>query len=140
MKTNLSPRLRIFFVKKILEDKGLENSKIFIACEFTREDRVKQLADRVFDLAESIKIRAIDFDQSSNRYLEQPFKKEREETVLKLDLWALENEENYRKYHDLAVEKVECFRKAGPEKHQEVIREYWKEKLEEFKRTNKIEW
>lgn len=134
--TSLTTLENFLFSKQVLDDRGLDNVELHIMCEWTRKDRVEKIAQRVFGFNPIV--HAIDFDQSPNRYLDPKFIAQKEEVALKFELWALENDENAKKYHELAEKKIRTFREAGPDRHTDAIREYWEKSLADFMRTNQI--
>jgi len=90
----------------------INKANISIFCEQTRENRIKKLSKIIFNSGYKCCIIPIDFDVSSNRYLDQIFiaKKEREE--LKHALWVIKDSENLKEHHRLLKEKIEFLRKC----------------------------
>jgi len=77
-------------------------------------------------------VHSIDFDTSSLRYLDRNSILEKEKRALKYDMWALESEENFKKYHKLFEQKIAFLREAGPKKHQAALHEWWTNSVEEL--------
>lgn len=124
------------FSKQIIQDRGLEQIELHVMCEWTRKERVEKLTERIF--GSRVIIHAIDFDQSPNRKLDPKFIKQKEDQALHFELWALESEENMKKYRELAEKKIRTLREAGPDHQVKAIRQYWEKTVADFKRDNRI--
>lgn len=115
-----------FVFSKELLDSDVEHVVIF--SDATREKRNAAIAQIVFD--QPTTVIPVNFDVSASRYVGHNFIQKKEAAALKHALWALESEENAKKHHELLEEKIRRLREAGPEKHQEAIKEWWKEAIE----------
>ncbi|MFZ2193526.1 MAG: ElyC/SanA/YdcF family protein [Candidatus Moraniibacteriota bacterium] len=131
-KESLSTLENLINSKKIIEKQKIKNARIFIFCEQTREKRIKTLAKKIFSSAHNIKIIAIDFDLSSNRYLSPEFLAKKEKANLKHLLWAMQSPENLKKHRELLIEKINYLRKAGPKAHTDAVKKWWEQKLKEL--------
>ncbi len=128
-KKSLSTLENFLRCREMILKRKIKKAKLYIFCEQTRERRVKILAKKIFDKNYNSCVVPIDFDVSSNRYLDPEVivKKEREE--LKHSLRALKNSENLKKHHKFFEEKIKFLRKAGTKKHEEAVRKWWEMKL-----------
>lgn len=123
---SLSTMENIRNAKGIAEKKKSGAVSISIFCEYTREGRIKKLADKIFGKGVKAEILPIDFSVSENRYLPKEYILEKEKNALKFDFWALESEKNFKAYHKNFSDKFKFLRSYGPERHQEAIRIWWK--------------
>lgn len=126
---SLSTLENLLFAKDLLKKQRVTGSNITIFCEATREHRVSVLAKRLFGKHYSLHVVPIDFDTSSNRYLGADFFETKEARVLQLDLWALKSADNYKRYHQLFLEKISFLRSKGAKHHAKAIEEWWQMKL-----------
>jgi hypothetical protein len=123
--------------KKIIKAKKEQQINIYVFCEQTRKWRIGIISEKVFGESKyNLQVIPIDFDTSSNRYIDFEFLMEKEVAELKHSLWALENEDNMTKHHKIFQEKINYIRDAGPKVQAETIRKWWEEKINKFK--NKI--
>lgn len=129
-KTSLSTLENLLNTKKIIEKRNIQPYSLTIFCEATRTKRITVLAKKIFSFP--VRVVPIDFDVSANRYLDPEFLHKKERTVQRKDLWALESEENFKKYHQVFEEKLAFLRKAGPKKHEQAIQQWWEKKLNEL--------
>ena len=132
-KRSLSTLENFLRCKEIILKRKIKKANLYIFCEQTRVERVKILAGKIFDRNYNSHIVPIDFDISSNRYLDSKFIAEKEQEELRCALWASKNPENLKKHHKLFGEKIKFLRKTGAKKHEEAVREWWKMKLKELK-------
>ena len=126
-KKSLSTLENLVYTKQIVDTKHIDTSSLTIFCETTRLNRVKRLAKHIFGNA---KVIDIDFDVSSNRYLDVKSLQQREQAAEALERWALESPDHFKEFRKLFIEKMNFLRKAGPEKHQEALRDWWKKELD----------
>jgi len=133
-KMALSTLGNFLYCKEIILKRKIKKANLYIFCEQTRENRVKILAKKIFSENYNSRVIPIDFDVSSNRYLDPKIiiKKEREE--LKHSLWALKSSKNLKEHRKFFKGKVKFLRKYEPDKHAEAVEEYWKTKLKELKK------
>ncbi|MDP2656380.1 MAG: hypothetical protein Q8P11_02345 [bacterium] len=120
--------LENFIYTKAILDKRAIGGCLYIFCEKTRETRVKILAKKVFN-NKHVSVFAVDFDTSPNRYLDPAFLAKKEKKMLAFDLWALENANNFKKYHALYKKRMAYFRRAEPKHHTEAVRTWWEEEI-----------
>lgn len=120
--------------KDIILKRKIKKANLYIFCEQTREKRAKILTKKVFNKSYYPVIISIDFDNSPNRYLDLKFIIKKEQAELKHSLWALRSPKNLKKHYELFKEKIEHFRKVGLDKHPDVIKKWWKEKLKELEK------
>lgn len=115
--------------KEILESKRITDKTLYIFCEQTREKRIKKLAGKIFGKIFKISIIPIDFDISSNRYIDPKLITKKEKVELKNALWALESQENFKKLHQLYLDRLVFLRSAGPGIHDLAVKKWWEERL-----------
>lgn len=127
-KKSLSTLENLIYAKQIIDTKYIDTSSLTIFCETTRFCRVKRLVKHLFGKA---KVIDIDFDVSSSRYFDPKLLEHREQTAEELECWALESPKHLKEFRKLFVEKMKFLRKAGPKKHQEALRDWWKKELEQ---------
>ncbi len=113
----------------ILKNKRIQKANLYIFCEQTRENRVKVVGKKIFNRNYNFQVIPVDFDVSSNRYINPVFLQEKEKIELKNSLWALESPGNLKKHHKLYKERIDYLRKAGPSIHKEALKKWWEEKL-----------
>ena len=128
-KTSLSTLENFLHCRGILKKQKITPARLFVFCEQTRVKRVKILAKKILNKKYNPIVIPVDFDTSANRYLDPKFLTEKEQLVLKHDLWALENTTNFKKYHQLFEEKLRFLRKAGPEVHTKAVQEWWEQEI-----------
>ena len=117
--------------KKLLKKKKIDTKIVYVFCEQTREKRIKVLAKNI--LGKNIQVMPIDFDNSSNRYLDEKFIQVKEKEELKLGLWALKSQKNLEKCHKLYLEKFKYFREAKKSgKNTNFIKEFWQTRQKEL--------
>lgn len=114
--------------EKILKDKKIQKANITIFCEKTREKRIKKLAEKILNQNHKIKIIAIDFDTSDNRYLDSKFILKKEKTELKHALWALKSKKNLEQHHKLFEEKFKYLRSSQGKN----LKKWWAEKIKKL--------
>lgn len=129
----LSTLENLIDTKEKLAKIKIKKGEITIFCEATRKKKVDLFAKKVFPASFKVKIEAIDFDLSPSRYLDQDFIKQKELQDIKLGLWALKSQENFKKYHQMFVDRMKYFRRQGPRKHIKSIHQWWQDKLNELK-------
>lgn len=116
---------------KELRRMEIGEGKLFIFCEYTRQQRVKHLTRKIFNNKYKIEIIPVDFDMSPNRYLDEEFIAKKENKMLSHDLWALQSDNNFKKYHQIYMEKIKLFRQKGA--NHKTIKEWWDMRLEELR-------
>lgn len=122
----------LVFSQKIIQQKKL-NGNITIFCEFTRANRIKKLANKIFKTP--MKVIPIDFDVSDNRYRDPKFLQGKEKDSLKVDLWALKSAQNFKKLHDAYKERITYLRKGETsQEHIALINKWYVEKLDELRK------
>lgn len=126
----LSTLENLLFSENLLKKNHIEHNRLYIFCEKTRERKVATLARNIFK--KQIQIIPLDFDISTNRYLDSNFLRKKEERDLKHALWALKNKEHLKIHHRLFQDKITVLRKAGSENHVEAVRLWWEEQLSQF--------
>lgn len=126
---SLSTLDNFVYIKQLMDGQTLSAKQITIFCEQTRFVRVKALAQTLFAGAH---VHPVDFDQSANRYLEPAILERLSSEGLKLDRWALKNEQNIAKHRELFKEKLVFLRKAGPDAHVDAVRRWWELQLQKL--------
>lgn len=134
-KKSLSTLENLLNCQEILKNKSIKqnNANIYIFCEQTREKRIKTLAKKVLGKNYNLKIIPIDFDISSNRYVNPEFLAKKEHLGLKSALWALQNPENLQKYRESFKEKIDFLRKKGAKNQPEAVKKWWEQKIKNCK-------
>ncbi len=135
-KKSLSTLENFISCKTLLKNKKINKANLYIFCEQTREKRIKTVGKKIFNKNYNFQVVPIDFDVSSNRYIDPEFLAKKERVELKHSLWALESTENFKKHHELFQEKIDYLRKAGPDVHVEAVKEWWEKKLKEIEEKN----
>ncbi len=79
----LSTLDNLLYTADLCSSRKLDQRNVIVFCEQTRQRRISSLAKKVFGKA---KVIPLDFDQSSNRYLEPTFIRQKESEALMLDL------------------------------------------------------
>lgn len=131
-KKSLSTLENIIDCQNILKKKKIKKANLYIFCEQTRARRVKYLTQKILNKGYKIEIIPVDFDISSNRYLDPKFINKKEAIETKHSLWALKNSENLKKHHQVFKERIGYLRKAGSKVHTEAIKKWWEGKLKEL--------
>lgn len=135
-KKSLSTLENFINCKELLKGKKINKANLYIFCEQTREKRIKTVGKKIFDKNYNFQVVPIDFDVSSNRYIDPEFLAKKERVELNHSLWALESTENLKKHHELFQEKIDYLRKAGSDVHVEAVKEWWEKKLKEIEEKN----
>lgn len=125
---SLSTVENLLYAYGLLQRKHIKQDRIVIFCEHTRRARVRSFASKIFAGA-TIEVIAIDFDLSSNRYLDASFIKVKERKTAVVENWALQSPKNLREYRRALQDRLVRFRKAGPDKHVGEIKKWWEEQL-----------
>jgi hypothetical protein len=131
-KKSLSTLENFLNCKALLKKRRIQKANLYIFCEQTREKRIKTVGRKIFDKNYNFQVIPIDFDISSNRYIDPEFLVKKEKAELKHSLWALEKPENLKKHHKLFQEKIDYLREAGPDVHVNAVKKWWKKKLKEI--------
>ncbi|MFA5047690.1 MAG: hypothetical protein WC516_01470 [Patescibacteria group bacterium] len=117
--------------KILLKKKNIKTSSSYVFCEQTRHNRINTLAKKIF--GKNVQVLPIDFDNASNRYLDDKFIQTKEKGELGLALWALKNKENFEKCHKLYLEKFKYFREAKKSgKNINFIKDFWQTRQKEL--------
>lgn len=128
--------------KYVLEKKALssvENSlysrrylkkicPVVFFCEHTRAKRDTIVAKKVFK-GFKVAVVSIDFDTSSNRYLDKKFLRRKENKALKVDLAALKDKKFLKEYIDWNKRKLEFFRKNYKKDHAKMVEKWWRQEI-----------
>lgn len=109
-------------------NKRITFSSITIFSEWTRQEKIKIFAEKIF--GKRVLVKPIDFDISQNRYLPDIIKK-REAADIKLSLWALKNSKNFKQYHQAFKDRITWLRKQKTN-HPEAVRKWTQERLKEL--------
>lgn len=120
---SLSTLENLLGAQEIIVKNKIQTKEVIIFCEYTRTNRVRRLAKKIFTA--KIKIVPLDFDTSPTRYLPVKFIIAKEKTELRHSFWALKNENNLATYKKLFQKKFRRFRQAGPDGHLKAIHEWW---------------
>lgn len=129
-KNSISTLENLLFTKKIITKK-VSKASIYIFCEATRAPRIKTLSTKIFGKNFKCHIMPIDFDVSSNRYLDPDFIANKEKTEIKHTLWALKSPANLKKHHQVFKERTEYIRKIGGGQP-DAVKKWWDKKLKEL--------
>jgi uncharacterized SAM-binding protein YcdF (DUF218 family) len=130
-KRSLSTMENLLYTKELLKRNRVPLTRVMLFCEATRERRVHILAKKLLAV-QHLRVVPVDFDLSSNRYLDPAFLREKEERVLRFDVWALKNPENFKKYHSLFREKIAFLRSQGTRGHAKAVERWWRMKLKKI--------
>lgn len=117
----------MLYAKQILERRKLEHAPLTVFGEETRKKRITALAKEIF---KNPHIETIDFDQSSNRYLDPSFLEEKETNGLSFDLWALRDPAQLQKHRKLFKEKFAFLRTVKHQNHAQAIKAWWERELQ----------
>ncbi len=123
--TSLSTLENLLFAKKVVAANHLEG-EVVVFCEKTREARLQKTAERVFQ-DHPVRIAAIDFDTSKNRYLDPALIAKKEQEALEESLWTLERPERMQKHHELFEKKFEFLRERQRQgvSHVDAVTEWY---------------
>lgn len=124
-KKSLSTLENLVFTKSLLSRKRIKTRQVTVFCEYTRHRRISVLGKNIFG-STTVRVVPIDFDTSTNRYLDPKFLAAKESKVLKFDLWALENSKNFARWHNLFVEKIAFLRSIPPKRQVRAIEQWWR--------------
>lgn len=127
----LSSLENLLFAKAWIQKQTTPVDRITIFCEYVRGPRIEKIARKILG---KVRVVPVDFDASSNRYLDPSFLAKKEAIEIAHSLWALKNNENRKKHHKLFEEKLAMLRKIGPKKHEEAVREWWKRAMVKFEK------
>lgn len=124
--TSLSTLENLLHTKQLMDAHAL-SGELTIICEFTRKERVRRLAEAIFTTC-TVHVDAIDFDSSSNRYLDPEVIQEKEALGIKEGLWTLEEPERIAVHHELFERKFEFIRQRQSEglSHVEAVEEWFR--------------
>jgi hypothetical protein len=125
----------ILYTVGYLKKNRIKKAEVVIFCEQTRSSRIRRLVNygqKHDKLLRGIKfvVTPIDFDLSSNRYLDKKFILKREGHDFDMEFKAIQSREallRWRKWH---LEKLEYLRKNGYDKNgAKVVEKWWREHL-----------
>lgn len=133
---SLSTLENLINCKTILTRKKIKRGAVTIFCEHTRKPRIQTVAKKILGNAYDVTVIPIDFDLSSNRYLDPAFLKEKEATELRHSLWALKSATNLKKHHALFQEKIDYLRAQGSKAHADSVRTWWQKKLRDIEQLS----
>ncbi|MEA2097682.1 MAG: hypothetical protein U9P70_01210 [Patescibacteria group bacterium] len=128
-KKSISTLENFLFCKKIISKRKINKANIYIFCEQTRERRIKKLSKIIFNKNYKCCIVTVDFDTSSNRYLDPEFITKKEKEELKHSLWALKGRENLKKHRKSVEEKLKFLREVKSKDHEKEIKKFWEMRL-----------
>lgn len=131
----LSTLENLLGAQAVLKKSGLNSPSIHIFCEYTRSNRVGQLARQIFG-TNKIKLMPIDFDTSSLRYQRNGIN-QFEKKMLQLELSAIKDEKIRKQLHKLYEEKLTFLRRAGVAKHGLAIQQ-WQRRVINHDLTNRL--
>lgn len=117
--------------KKSMKHHGQRSGRVVVFCEKTRETRIKRVARIVLGSTYKLKIIGIDFDVSANRYRDPKFLAKKNSDALRFDLWALKSSANFKRYHQVHLDRLRFLRKAGntSKEHIAAINRWWEQQL-----------
>jgi hypothetical protein len=127
---SLSSLENLVFAKRLMTRENLEGS-ITIFCEATRETRIQETGRLIFG---EVKIQAIDFDVTKNRYLDSAVTQQREDLALQEALWTLQDDTRLASHHAFYEKKFAWFREQAAQgiPHVDSIEAWYKTKLHEL--------
>ncbi len=124
---SLSTLENLVYAKEIIDgENDVESTVIF--CEATRQRRLQMVGGVVFGQSVFMKVEAIDFDISANRYLDPAVIERKENTEIQGSLWALENPERLAKHHELFERKFALLRSLQDDgmSHVDAVAEWYR--------------
>lgn len=124
---SLSTLENLVYAKEIIDgENDVESTVIF--CEATRQRRLQTVGGVVFGQSVFMKVEAIDFDISANRYLDPAVIERKENTEIQGSLWALENPERLAKHHELFERKFALLRSLQDDgmSHVDAVAEWYR--------------
>jgi hypothetical protein len=127
---SLSTLENLLFSRNLLKSKKIKQGVICIIHEQTHGRRLKILATKIFSSSFKKFYWPIDFDISSNRYLDEDFLRKKEAKTLHYDLWSLQSKGNLTKHHKLYQKKLVFLRQAKSDKHIDSVKKWWEKQLE----------
>lgn len=130
-RVSLSTIENILYTRDLIQKKKWPVKQVTIFCEATRVGRIRSLTKKI-PFGVRVQILPVDFDLSSNRYLDPAFLKKRETMGAKLEVWALKDPKHLKEYQKGLKEKIASLRKAGPGKHAEAVKLWWEKRLKEL--------
>jgi hypothetical protein len=116
---SISTLEKVIFLSK-MKQAGM---RVTVFSEFTRAPHWERLLAKGRIPA---KVISIDFDASANRY-RVPQLQEKEQAIIRFDLWALRSQQNLRKHRQFFQKRLEYLRQAGPKNHVEAVHRFWKD-------------
>lgn len=124
---SLSSLENLLFAKEIIDKEQL-SGPISVFCESTREKRIQETANIILGEAS---VRAIDFDNTKNRYADPELIQEKEQRALHENLWTLESTERLKVHHQIMEQKFTFLRdkQAQGMTHVDAVAEWYKEAL-----------
>lgn len=128
--------------KYILEQKsvaGIENhlysrkhikksDQIVIFCEYTRAGRNLIIAKKVFK-GFKVAVVGIDFDMSSNRYLDKKFLRNKERKTLEVELGVIKSPAKLKEYIGWHKNKLDFLRENYKKNHAKMVEKWWKNNI-----------
>lgn len=123
---SLSTLENLLFAKERIEELGLFGP-VTIFCEATREMKVQTLGDAIFD--EPVDVIVVDFDLSSNRYLDPALIEKKERLATEEGLRSINDPEVLKAHHAFFENKLTFLRKRQSEglSHVEAVEEWMKQ-------------
>ena len=128
-KKSLSTLENLLFCRDILRKKKINSGQLYVFCEMTRQERMKILARKVLGKKFKIKVWAVDFDHSQNRYLDPKFISKKEKAGTKFALGALKSPAKFQEHHRVFVKKFKFLRQHDPAKHPQAVKKWMTEQM-----------
>lgn len=124
----------ILFTVGYLKKNNIKKAEVYVFCEITREKRIKILlskGNREDKKLKNIKfiIIPVDFDLSSNRYLNGEFLEKKERKILQAELKAIKSRKNFDEYRKWHEKKLEFFRENNYASNPKVVEKWWRKNL-----------
>lgn len=125
----------ILYTVGYLKKNKIKKAEVVIFCEQTRSPRISRLVSygqKHDKLLRGVKfvITPIDFDLSSNRYLDKEFILKREGHDFDMEFEAIQNREALLKWRQWHLKKLEYFRRNNYSKNgAKIVEQWWKDNL-----------
>lgn len=114
---------------------ALTNSEIHIFCEFTRKKRILNSCQKIFGKKAKIKIHALDFDTSEQRYLNKKLLQNKEKAAIHYDEEFLKGRLNLKQYRAFFLKKFSKLKES--DNKNETIKSIWLQSIKSFLKKKK---
>lgn len=124
----------ILYTAGYLKKNNITSGTVHVFCEYTRKKRIEKIfryGNMHNGHLKHIKFNVIgvDFDLSSNRYLDKEFIERKEKMVLKQEMNAIKSKKNLDAYIKWHKEKLKFFRENDYVNNPDVVRMWWENNL-----------